>query len=264
MKKSGKDYWNPNMLIPGIVSATFKELDAEQVIALVVKNRLQAIEWSENWHVKEGDCLTANHLLRLCTEAGIRIAAFGSYYRLGSSVDFASRLAVAQAMKASVIRIWAGEKASSQVSGKEYQELVAEAQKLAQLSEPFGITLALEWHQNTLTDTNGSAFAFLDSIGKKNVKTLWQPTPALTFEQRQAGLSRLKSRLANLHVYHWDDSGRRPLVEGIDQWSRYCSLVDQSEDHYALLEFVKDNSIQQFEEDAAVLLTLIEGTLGNR
>lgn len=264
MKKSGRECWKPNMLIPGIVSATFKNLDAEQVVALAVENHLQAIEWSENWHIKEGDCSKADHVLHLCTEAGIRIAAFGSYYRLGSFANFASRLSVAQALKTSVIRIWAGDKPSSQVEEKEYQDLVAEARELAQLSETFGITLALEWHRNTLTDTNESALAFLDSVGKENVKSLWQPTPALNFEQRKAGLSRLKSKLVNLHVYHWDDSGRRPLAEGIDQWNSYCSLVDSCEDHYALLEFVKDDSIQQFEDDASVLLTLLDGMQRNR
>ena len=252
------------MLIPGIVSATFKNLDAEQVISLAVKNRLQAIEWSENWHIEEGDCSKAEHLLRLCTEANICIAAFGSYYRLGSSASFSSRLEVAQALKTSVIRIWAGDKPSSQVDTEAYQRLVVEAQELARLSESLGITLALEWHRNTLTDTNESAFAFLDAVGKRNVKALWQPTPGLTFEQRQVGLSRLKSQLVNLHVYHWDESRRRPLAEGFDQWSRYCSLIDQKKDHYALLEFVKDDSIQQFEEDAAVLLALLDGTYRNR
>ena len=38
-------------LIPGLVSATFKDRSVEEVIALAVKAGLKAIEWSEGHHV---------------------------------------------------------------------------------------------------------------------------------------------------------------------------------------------------------------------
>ena len=252
------------MLIPGLVSVTFKDLDAENIIELASSNGLQAVEWSENWHIKEGDCKKARQLADLCARKGIIIAALGSYYRLGSSSDFSTRLSVAQAMGTSVIKIWAGEKPSSEVGKDELAQLVKEARDLALEAEPLGITIALEWHKNTLTDTNESAFEFLTLVDRPNFKALWQPTAALSLEEREQGLLGLGKRLVNLHVYHWDASGRRPLEEGVGEWGRYFSLVDPSENHYALLEFVKDNSRQQFEEDAAVLLGLVAGTLSNK
>lgn len=264
MRGSGREYWNCNMLIPGLVSVTFKDLDAESVINLASQNGLQAIEWSENWHIEEGNCTEARQLADLCAKAGITIAALGSYYRLGSSSDFSPRLAVAQELGTSVIKIWAGEKPSSEVGKEELAQLVKEAKDLALQAEPLGITIVLEWHRNTLTDTNESAFTLLDLVDRPNFKTLWQPTPALSIAEREKGLQGLKNKLVNLHVYHWDASGRRPLKEGVSQWSRYFSLVDPAQDHYALLEFVKDNSRQQFEEDAAVLLGLLAGTQSNK
>lgn len=264
MSKYGKVCWSFKMVIPGLVSVTFKDLNAEKVIDIAIRNGLQAIEWSENWHVNEGDCTKARYLADLCAEKGITIAALGSYYRLGSGSDFSTRLAVAQELKTSVIKIWAGEKPSSEVGKKEFIQLVQEARALALLAESMGITIALEWHRNTLTDTNESAIAFLDVVDRSNFKTLWQPTPALSNDERELGLESLGSRLVNLHVYHWDASGRRPLKEGAYEWGRYISLVDTTEDHYALLEFVKDNSEQQFEEDAAVLLGLLAGTQSNK
>lgn len=41
------------MLVPGIVSATFKTESVDYVIDIAVKNRLSAVEWSENHHIKK-------------------------------------------------------------------------------------------------------------------------------------------------------------------------------------------------------------------
>ena len=69
----------------------------------------------------------------------------------------------------------------------------------------------------------------------------------------------IKPYLSYLHVYYWDETGRRPLREGISHWRDYFSLLDKEKKYYALLEFVKGDSIEQFLEDAEVLRELIKG-----
>ena len=62
--------------------------------------------------------------------------------------------------------------------------------------------------------------------------------------------------LANAHVYHWDAAGktRLPLSEGAEAWRRYLTLIRSAgRDHYALLEFVRDDSPNAFLEDARCL-----------
>jgi len=245
------------MFIPGIVSATFRNLKSDEIIALAIENGLGAVEWSENWHIKEGDTAEAERLARLCRTSGLKIAALGSYYRLGYGMDFSTRLSVAEALGAPVIRIWAGEKPSDEVGPDERSVLADEARTIAAESEKRGIITALEWHKNTLTDTNESAFEFLKMTGSENLRCLWQPTMALTHEEKMAGLKGLGSRLVHLHVYYWDKTGRRPLAEGLSQWRQYLTAADKSKDRYALLEFVKDDSLQQFREDVKSLLDLL-------
>ena len=56
----------------------------------------------------------------------------------------------------------------------------------------------------------------------------------------------------------WDESGRRPFREGVEQWRGYFSLLEKEKKYYALLEFVLSDSVEQFNEDAATLMELLQ------
>lgn len=246
------------MLIPGIVSATFKKLAPEQVISLVRESHLQAIEWSENHHIEKGNVLQSEKVGELTRAAGLEVASYGSYYRLGLGMDFLPSLESAKAMKAPLIRIWAGDRPSSEVSSSERKEMVKEAKQLSHLAQQEGIVVCTEWHKNTLTDTNESALRLFEEVSSPCFHTFWQPTQALSFSERLEGLSKAEPLVENLHVYYWDESGRRPLAEGEEHWKKYLSLLGLG-NHYVLLEFVKDDSIEQFKEDAKTLLNWLKG-----
>ena len=243
-------------LIPGLVSATFKDRSVEEVIALAVKAGLKAIEWSEGHHVPVDNILEAGRIGALTAISGLKTAEYGSYYKLGMGMDIEPRLHAAQALGTNIVRIWAGEKASSAVSAAERKEMIDEARMIADKAAESGLTIVLEWHKNTVTDTNESGLNFLKEVSMSNFKTLWQPTQALSIPERIEGLEALQEYLVNLHVYYWDDSGRRPLSEGAEIWREYLDCV--SGEHYALLEFVKDNTVEQFLSDAKTLHELID------
>ena len=65
------------MITPGIVSATFREKTAEEVIALCKAAGLEAVEWSENAHINPGDIEGAEKLYKQTINAGLQIAASG-------------------------------------------------------------------------------------------------------------------------------------------------------------------------------------------
>ena len=131
---------------------------------------------------------------------------------------------------------------------------------VTEMASAKGIITALEWHRNTLTDTNASAMRLLDETDHTDLRCLWQPTCALSVEERCEGIDLLEARgiLMNLHVYYWPQQNlRRPLREGMDYWQTYLRHVHTDEDRYALLEFVMDDSEEQFLEDAEILQKLI-------
>ncbi|MGI5989765.1 MAG: sugar phosphate isomerase/epimerase family protein [Lachnospiraceae bacterium] len=256
------------MLIPGIVSVTYKKESPAFVIDAAKAAGLKAIEWSENWHVPAGDVRAAEDLYRRTREAGLQIAAYGSYFKLGTEEDPAGRfdqsLRAACAMHAPIIRIWGGVRASTDVTEPEWERMADEARQAAAAAEKAGIKVALEWHRNTVTDTNESAERFLRDVNSRNLYCLWQPTMALSIKERTDGIDMLekKGRLLNLHVYYWEEDGRYPLAEGAGLWREYLRHVKKSEDRFALMEFVRGDTKEQLVEDAKTLLKLVGGFNG--
>ncbi len=249
------------MIYPGLVSVTFKEKKAEEVIELCKKAGLKGIEWSENSHVDPNDEKEAKRLYELSHEAGLKIAAYGAYFRFGQHENaeerFRSSLINAKAMHAPIIRIWAGRGASEEISEDMRKEWAKEARMACELATEEGIKVALEWHRNTLTDRNESAIRFLKEVDHANLYCLWQPTVALNMQERIEGIDLIQSCLLNLHTYYWQDGIRRPFEEGLDEWRQYLSHVKDDRERYALLEFVMDDREEQLLEDAESLKKLL-------
>lgn len=245
------------MIIPGMVSATFRDLSAERIIALCRQAELKGVEWSENAHVFAGDTQKAEQLYEKTRDAGLFVAAYGSYYRLGEYEDpegvFIKSAESAAALKAPVIRIWAGTRPSAAVDRNEFCRLAREASAVAQIASDYGIKAAFEWHKDTLTDTNQSAERLLQTANHENLYCLWQPTVALTMEERLSGLDLLRDRILNFHIYYWKKGEKRPLKEGKSKWLQYLAHADQTISRYGLLEFVKNGTEEQFLEDARAL-----------
>ncbi len=249
------------MIYSGLVSVTFKEKSAEEIVELCKKANLKAIEWSENSHVQMADVEGAKHLYQLCKDAGIKIVAYGSYFRCGQHEDpeqrFRDSLTSAIAMHAPIIRIWAGRGVSDDILEDTRKVWAQEVRMACELAKEAGIKVALEWHRNTLTDKNESAIKFLKEVNHENLYCLWQPTVALNMKERTEGIDLIQSCLLNLHTYYWLDGVRRPFEEGLDEWRNYLSHVKNDQDRYALLEFVMDDSEQQLLMDAESLNKLL-------
>ena len=249
--------------IPGAVSATFKKmpLTAEDVIALLAECGLKAVEWSENVHVQPDDPQGAALLRQKTEAAGLRVAAYGSYFRLGENEQplpaFERSLRSAKALGAPLIRVWAGTRASAEVDDEQFRRLAEEARLIAEIAAREQIKVAFEWHKNTLTDTNESAERLLREANHPNLYCLWQPTVALTPRERVRGIGRMGGRLLNFHVYSWPDGKRGPLNAA--EWQYYLdAAADLGGVHCALLEFVRDDTAEQFRSDAQTLLNLLE------
>ena len=93
------------MIVPGIVSATFKTRSAKDVISVASKAKLSAIEWSENHHIPKGDLERAKEIASLTRDSGLEIAGYGSYYRLGQGMELRPSIETALAMGTGNVRI---------------------------------------------------------------------------------------------------------------------------------------------------------------
>ena len=229
---------------------------------MVAAAGLEGIEWGGDIHVPHGDRERAQEVGRLTRDAGLNVAAYGSYYKVGVSeaagLRFEEVLATAVALGAPTIRVWAGDRGSGEASAESRSGVVRDCRRIADLAKVCGLSVSLEYHDGTLTDSSGSALALLQEIDRDNVQTYWQPPVGLSIHDRLAGLSHVLHYLSNIHVFHWVDRAgtihRRPLSDGADEWARYFEAIGETgREHYAMIEFVRGDAPESFLEDAEAL-----------
>jgi sugar phosphate isomerase/epimerase len=245
------------MLYPGLVSITFRSLSPRQIVDLVAKAHLSGIEWGGDIHVPHGDLNKAREVRFMTQEAGLVVAAYGSYYWVGDdeTASFERILDTAGELGAPTIRIWAGRKGSQEADDNYRKKVIDESLKLAELAAKAGKTLSYEYHGNTLTDDPDSARRLMEEINHPCVKSYWQPLIHLTLEKRYNGLNAILPWLSNVHLYTWTNTAERlALAEGENEWKSYLQIISsKSADHFILIEFVKNDDPEIFLKDAETL-----------
>ncbi|MDH7571611.1 MAG: TIM barrel protein [Armatimonadota bacterium] len=244
------------MLHAGLVSVTFRKLSPPEIVALTRRAGLEGIEWGGDVHVPHGDLERARQVRRLTEEAGLRVASYGSYYRVGHDepVPFCDVLTTAVELGAPVVRVWAGKVGSGEADEAYRLKVVHDSRRIAEMSAREGITVAFEYHGNTLTDTPQSARRLLKEAAHPNLKSYWQPASARSTAENLEALQHMLPWLCNVHAFWWEGRQRRPLAEGTDAWSQFLGVVrGTTRDHWVMLEFVMDDAPEAFLTDAATL-----------
>jgi sugar phosphate isomerase/epimerase len=248
------------MLRSGLVSITFRSLSAAEIIDLARTAGIDGIEWGGDVHVPPGDMQRAREVKHMTRDIGLSISAYGSYYRLRRESEeehpFEAVLASAVALGVPTIRVWAGNQASNMVDAAERARIVAQSRKIADMAAAQGISIAYEYHSNTLTDTLASALDLLRAADHPNIRTFWQPPNGMPPAESRDGLDAVAGWVSNIHCFHWwpTSKDRHPLTAGEVSWGLYLEKIRTLPgDRYVSIEFVKDNAPTQFLEDAATL-----------
>ncbi len=257
------------MIHPGLCSLTLPTLQPAEIAELCKRSGLTHIEWWGKAHVPMGDVATATAVGRITRQAGLRISTYGSYYRAGGSeaegLPFGDVLQTAIALGAPAIRVWAGTCGSATCSRQQRDAVIADTFRIAELCAKHDIGIVFEYHGNTLTDSNASAVAFAGAVRHAAVSFGWQSRGCAGLSENVEGLRGMLPRLATLHVHNCSRGSdgkfvRRPLAEGVDDWRRYLQeAATTGRNHVALLEFVLDDTVEQFSEDAHTLRGLVSG-----
>jgi sugar phosphate isomerase/epimerase len=254
------------MLVPGLVSITFRKLSPAEVVRAAVEAGLRGIEWGGDVHVPHGDIAAAERAAEMTRGSGMRVSAYGSYYRLGENdpdLPFERVRDTAAALGTSTIRVWAGRTASADADEAYRQRVAEDLHRAAELSDELNQNIALEWHGNTLTDTAASAEKLLREVDRPNVGCMWQPRNDQDLSLNLTDMETALPRLMGIHVFHWEgpNNDRRPLSEGESRWHDYfAKLIDSTAGRkvFASLEFVKGDDPEQLKHDASVLIRHLE------
>lgn len=250
------------MLTPGMLSITFRNLSAEQVIQQVQQAQLPCIEWGGDVHAPHGKVDVAKTIARQCADAGLTLPSYGSYYRAavseGEGLSFEAVLDSAKALGVETIRVWANNKGTDRADDADWQATVDDLQRICTFAADEGMTISLEYHGGTLTDTFQTTRQLLDRVSHPALRSYWQPrTKELSTDEQAEQLSQLLPAVTHLHVFSWtfeDGVIRHPLAHNQTDWLQYLKVAQSDgQPRYAMMEFVKDNDPQQFLEDAATL-----------
>jgi len=252
------------MLHSGLCSITFRKHSVDEIIELAQKGGIDGIEWGGDVHVPPGELEHAREVGQKMKAAALSVCSYGSYFRCDQkSESFSDVLETADALGAPIIRVWAGRQDSDTASAEYRTEVVEYLRRAVIAAQELDITIALEYHGKTFTDTQASAQRLIEEVGLPGLKLFWQPRTGGIFENDLAELEAALPHLAHLHCFNWGPEGKRdarPLMDGARQWRQFLDIVRGVQgDRFVILEFIKDDSPEQFIEDAKVLRSLIDG-----
>ena len=237
----------------GLLSVTFRQLSFEHIINLASKAKLDGIEWGGDVHVLPGDIKEAERIKKATLDAGLKNFSYGSYWRANSDPEIIAETAAALGVQ--WIRVWAGTKGSSVSTKAEREKTIEYLQKLCRCC-PEGIQVASEWHCHTLNDCVQSGIKLLEEVNEDNFFTYFQRE--VRENDRQDNLKDLLAlpieKIRAVHVHYCIGNNRLPLSEGQDEWQDLFAHIP--ENIPALLEFVRNDSLEQFMADSVILRKL--------
>lgn len=247
-------------LTPGIVSVTFRGLGVDALAAEASACGLRSVEWGADVHVPVGSWPSVDAALA----TGLDVAAYGSYYWAGHDEpsSFDAVVATAARLGAPTIRIWAGRVGSAEADASARAAVADSVRAAAARAADAGMTVSLEYHANTLTDTAESALALLDAVDHSAALTYWQPPNGVDDDDALAGLRAVSAsgKLTHVHVFSWWPMHERlPLTGRESLWREALAVVASLPgEHHAMLEFVADDDPTALAADASTLHRLIE------
>ncbi|ANY09364.1 sugar phosphate isomerase/epimerase family protein [Pseudonocardia sp. HH130630-07] len=248
----------PTTLRPGLCSVTLREHSRADVVELARRNGLAAIEWGADRHVRPDDPAAVADAVERCRDAGVAIASYGTYLRLGSGEDPGPVVSAARALGAPRLRVWAGTVGSAEAGPEDRARVAAAGREVADRAAGQGLTVGLEFHGNTLTDTTASTLELLERIDRPGVLgTYWQPPVGLPADAALAGLDEVRRHLVGVHAFSWWPATERlPLSARRDLWDEVARRL-HGEPFDVLLEFVAGDAPDRLAEDAAELRALL-------
>jgi sugar phosphate isomerase/epimerase len=249
----------------GLCSVTFRALAPAEVIDVAVAAGIEGIEWGADVHVPPGDEHAASAVAKRCAESGVAIPSYGSYLVLGGQDDRTGRrarperlaqvLATAVELGAGNVRVWCPFGAPPGSDEDLFARAAADLAAWSSSAADAGLTISLEYHVDTFTETAESAAALLAAAGSPpNLFTYWQPVAGRPLLDEARAIA---DHVSHVHVFHWEAGGeRRPLAEG-DHWPALLDVLRGptrwAKERFAFLEFVRDDDPAQLVADAATL-----------
>ncbi len=119
-----------------------------------------------------------------------------------------------------------------------------------------GVTLCMECHNHTYTNTKEAAYELMQSVHSENFRMYWQPNQYKTDDENKAYAKLLAPYTVNLHVFNWKGKEKYPLADAKDIWKEYLSCFESNKT--LLLEFMPDGKLETLAREAESLKEIVK------
>ncbi len=240
----------------GLVSISFRGLSPEKIIEETKNARLSCIEWGSDVHAPCDDTENLKKIAELQKKAGLFCCSYGTYFRLGASDtgELQQYIDAAKILGTDILRLWCGTKSSLEYTQEEENALFSLCRETALIAEKNGVTLCMECHNGTYTDTKEGAIRLMKEVNSPAFRMYWQPNQFVSIEENKLYARLLSPFTRHIHVFNWTEKERFPLGEAVSLWKEYLSYFD---DNTLLLEFMPDDDISSLRTEAEALRRLI-------
>lgn len=230
----------------GLCSVSFRDKTPSEIIRAIEKTPLTHVEWGSDVHLPVGGTVDSG---------SIKVSSYGTYFRLGVSdiSELQGYIDTAKRVGTDTLRLWCGGESSAECPDK--KALFDECRRASEIAKKEGVTLCMECHAGTYTDTPESALELMREVDSNNFKMYWQPDQYKSLEENLISARLLSPYVENVHVFNWDKDTRLPLEGARDTWKCYL-------EHFSggtlLLEFMPDGRLDSLEREAEALYRIAE------
>lgn len=240
----------------GLCTIAYREWPLPRVLDLAAAIGFDGIElWGQPPHLPENP--TPEEIARIREEIdqrGLAVAMFGSYLR-STAEDFAAEaeavLQVTRGLGTRLVRVWAGQVGSERADESVWELSVRNLQTLCNQAAEHGIAVALERHENTLTDRLEGAERLLERVGRDNLGLNYQIVQGEDTAVVGQGIRRVGQHILNVHAQNVqrqpDGSFRRADLRtgDVDYRQLVAALGEVGFEGYLEIEFVRRGTQQE-------------------
>ena len=243
----------------GLVSVSFRKHSPEEILKATRNAGLSCIEWGSDVHAPCKDIPKLREIADLQKKYGITCSSYGTYFNpeIHPLADLTDYIIAAKILGTNILRIWGGTKRGADMTEEELFSFTDTCQKAAALAKAQDVTLCLECHMRSVTETPDFALTLMEAVNSPHFRMYWQPFQWLDTEGSLTVARTVSPYVEHIHVFNWKGSGKFPLREGTEAWKRYLSVFKTP--RTLLLEFMPDDRIETLSDEADALRAIIGG-----
>lgn len=242
----------------GLVSVSFRDKTPEEILSAVMTARLTCVEWGSDVHAPKDNYQKLKEIAELQKKYGIECCSYGTYFRLGVTPieELQDYINAAEILGTDILRLWCGNKDASFYTESEKQELFDVCRTAASIAVKNGVTLCMECHNGTFTNTKESALELMQAVNSDSFRMYWQPNQYITEEENIDYAAAVAPFTEHIHVFNWKGEERFRLSDGISCWKKYLKQFKGVKT--LLLEFMPDDCITSLNGETKALMKITE------